>query len=137
MDVARLFADPRQVEQAYFKKTGIFPIMHIVAIRRDLAKSNPELPKAVFEAYYKAKWHDFNEMKRICWAYSSLPWYGQEFNETRELMGDNFYSYGIKANRKAIEAACRYLFTQGLAKRKMTIEELFQPSTLELEDVMK
>lgn len=135
--VARLFTDPRTVEREYFKKTGIFPIMHIVAIKSELAKSKPRLPAAVFQAYCQAKQLDYDEMRQIRWAYSALPWYGQEFNETRELMGDNFYSYGIKQNRKAMEAACRYLFKQGLSKRQLSIEELFHPSTMELEDNAK
>ncbi len=132
--IDRLFSNPRKVELAYFKKTGIFPIMHIVAIRSELAKAEPWLPKAVFDAYSSAKQLDYDEMRKIRWAYSSLPWYGQEFNETREIMGENFYSYGIKQNRKALEAAFRYLHQQGLAKRELTIKELFDPSTLELAD---
>jgi 4,5-dihydroxyphthalate decarboxylase len=132
--VDRLFSDPRKVERAYFKKTGIFPIMHLVAIRSELAKAEPWLPKAVFEAYSSAKQLDYDEMRRIRWAYSALPWHGQEFNETRDLMGENFYSYGIKQNRKALETVFRYLHQQGLAKRELTIKELFPPSTLELAD---
>lgn len=130
--IKRLFDDPRSVEQAYFKKTGIYPIMHTVAIRRDLAEANPWLPKAVFEAYSEAKQLDYHEMQRIRWAYSSLPWYGQEFEETRELMGDNFYSYGVPSNREALETVFRYLEEQGLAKRRLNIRELFVTSTLEL-----
>ncbi len=132
--VKRLFSDVRAVESAYFKRTGIFPIMHVVAIRRELAKSHPELPRAVFQAFCQARDLDYEEIRRIRWAYSSLPWYGQEFDRTRKLMGENFYSYGIRDNRKALEAAFRYLHQQGLAKRKLTIGELFEESTLELED---
>lgn len=130
--IKRLFDDPRTVEQAYFKKTGIYPIMHTVAIRRELAEANPWLAKAAFEAYSKAKQLDYYEMQRIRWAYSSLPWYGQEFEETRELMGDNFYSYGVPSNLKALETVFRYLEEQGLAKRRLNIRELFVDSTLEL-----
>ena len=132
--VKRLFDDPRSVEQAYFKKTGIFPIMHTVAIRRDLAEANPWLAKAAFEAYSESKQQDYSEMQRIRWAYSSLPWFGQEYEETRELMGDNYYSYGIPSNRKALETVFRYLKEQGLAKRQLSIRELFEESTLNLED---
>ena len=132
--VKRLFADVREVESTCFKKTGIFPIMHVVAIRRELAKKHPELPKGVFEAYCQARDLDYQEIRRIRWAYSSLPWFGQEFDRTRELMGENFYSYGIKDNRKALESAFRYLHQQGLAKRELTTEELFEESTLKLED---
>ena len=132
--VRRLFRDPRAVEQRYFKKTGIYPIMHIVAIRRNLAEKHGWLPPAVFHAYCRAKQLDYEESRRIRWAYSSLPWYGQEFNETVELMGPNFYSYGVPQNRKALETVFRYLREQGLAKRKLTIEELFPVSTVGLDD---
>lgn len=132
--VKRLFSDVRAVESAYFKRTGIFPIMHVVAIRRELVTSHPELPKAVFQAFCQARDLDYEEIRRIRWAYSSLPWYGQEFDRTRELMGENFYSYGIRNNRKALEAALRYLHQQGLAKRELTIGELFEESTMELDD---
>jgi 4,5-dihydroxyphthalate decarboxylase len=133
--VRRLFADCRTVERAYFKKTGIFPIMHLVAIRRDMVQEHPWLPEAVFAAYCQAKQQDYAESTRIRWAYSSLPWYGQEFNETVELMGANFYSYGIPQNRKALDTVFRYLHEQGLAQRKLTIGELFVESTLGLDDV--
>lgn len=132
--IARLFPDSRKVEAAYFAKTGIFPVMHIIAIRRELAEAEPWLPKAVFDAYSQAKQLDYQEMKRIRWVYSSLPWYGQEFDKTRELMGQNFYSYGLPKNQKAIETACRYLYQQKLAKRELTIKELFHESLLGLTD---
>ena len=108
--------------------------MHLIAIRRELAEAQPWLRTTVFEAYSQAKQLDYDEMRRIRWAYSALPWYGQEFNETRELMGENFYSYGIKENRAALNAAFRYLHDQGLAKRRLKIEELFLSSTLGLKE---
>ncbi len=73
-------------------------------------------------------------MRKIRWAYSSLPWFGQEDDETRKLLGENFYSYGVDDNRKALEAVLRYVHEQGLAKRKLTIEELFVESTLNLSE---
>ncbi len=70
-------------------------------------------------------------MARLGWVDDMLPWYGQELAETRALMGDNFYSYGIGPNRKTLEALFRYSHQQGLASRELTIEELFLPSSLE------
>jgi 4,5-dihydroxyphthalate decarboxylase len=71
-------------------------------------------------------------MSRIAWAADMLPWYGQEFEETRTLMGTNFYSYGIDANRSTLEALFQYSHEQGLASRRLTVEELFDPAGLEL-----
>ncbi len=130
--VKRLFEDHRTVEQDYYRRTGIFPIMHTVAIRRDVAKQNPWLPKAVFEAYSRAKSMDYEQMQNWGWVKNSLPWYGQEFNETRDLMGKNFYPYGLKASAASYDAAFRYTFEQGLAKRRVSLEEMFEPSTLDL-----
>ena len=131
-NVARLFPDYRSVERAYFTKTGIFPIMHAVAIKRDVAQQNPWLAKAVFNAYSQAKQMDYDYMAKAAWLYGSLPWFGQEFEETRALMGENYYSYGIAPNRKTLEALFRYSHQQGLSDRELTIEELFDPASLEL-----
>ena len=108
--------------------------MHMVAIRRDVAAANPWLPKAVFDAYSRAKQLDYEEKHKLGSYYSSLPWYGQELTETRELMGDNYYPYGIKASRVALEAAFQYSYEQGLAKRKLTMDEVFNKSALELQE---
>ncbi len=71
-------------------------------------------------------------MAKAAWVYDSLPWYGQELDETRALMGDNYYSYGIAPNRKTLEALFRYSHQQGLCSRELTVEELFDPAGLEL-----
>jgi 4,5-dihydroxyphthalate decarboxylase len=130
--VARLFPDYRTVERAYFAKTGIFPIMHVVAIRRKIAQDNPRLVQAVFSAYAEAKRLDYEYMTKSAWIFESLPWYAQELEETRALMGDNFDSYGIAPNRKTLEALFRYSYQQGLAKRELKVDELFHPASLNL-----
>jgi 4,5-dihydroxyphthalate decarboxylase len=76
----------------------------------------------------------YEHMRRLAWVTSSLPWIAQEIEETRALMGDNFWPYGIEPNRKALEALFLYSYEQGLAKRQLKIEELFHPSTIELEE---
>jgi 4,5-dihydroxyphthalate decarboxylase len=129
--VARLFPDFRKTERAYFKKIGIFPIMHAVAIRNSLIEQHPWLPKAVFDAYSKSKQLMYDHLKKMGWATIILPWIAQEIEETRALMGENFWPYGIAPNRKALEALFQYSYEQGLATRRLTIEELFHPSSLE------
>jgi 4,5-dihydroxyphthalate decarboxylase len=130
--VERLFSDYRRTEQAYFSKTGIFPIMHAVAIRNDVAKAHPRLPEAVFDAYSNAKRLMYSELKKLGWATISLPWIGQEIEDTRKLMGENYWPYGIEPNRKALETLFRYSHEQGLAEKRLTIEELFHPATWDL-----
>jgi 4,5-dihydroxyphthalate decarboxylase len=132
--VVRLFADYRRTEREYFKATGIFPIMHVLAMRKTLAEQNPELPRAVFEAYSSSKTLMYADMRDLGWAMNALPWYASELEETRELMGDNFWPYGLGANKATLEALLRYSHEQGLSERELRIEELFHPSTLELID---
>jgi 4,5-dihydroxyphthalate decarboxylase len=132
--VARLFTDSRAAEHAYFAKTGIFPIMHAVAIRIDIAEANPWLPRAVFRAYEAAKQHAFQRLRTMGWAMISLPWLAQEAEATRELMGENYWPYGVEANRNTLTALLQYSHEQGLTNRALPVDELFHPSTLELID---
>ena len=134
--VVRLFTDSRATERDYFAKTGIFPIMHVVAVRNDVMQSHPELPRALFDAYSQAKQLAYDAIRTNAYYMTALPWIAQESDATRELMGDNYWPYGIEANRKTLEALLQYSYEQGLAKRKVPIEELFHPSTLDFnEDV--
>ncbi len=131
----RLFPDSRQTERDYFTRTGIFTIMHAVAIRLDVVEEHPWLPRAVFDAYVEAKRLMYESMAKIGWVENALPWYSQEFRETIALMGRNFWTYGLDANRRTLETLFQYSHEQGLANRKLTVEELFHPSTLKLRDV--
>jgi len=132
--IKRLFPDFRAAEKDYFKKTGLFPIMHVVAIRNASIKANPGLPKAVFEMYSKAKQKAYADLETTTSLKVTLPWVTQEFEDTRKLMGKNYWPYGIEANRKELEAVMRYTHEQGLVKRRLKFEKLFHPSTLKLEE---
>ena len=132
--VKRLFPNFREAEQAYYSKTRVFPIMHVVAIRRDFADANPELPKKLFALYSQAKQVAYDDLETTTALKVTLPWVEQEFEDTRALMGDNFWPYGVKANRKELELVMRYIHEQGLAKRRLKVEEVFHPSTLELSE---
>ncbi|MGD8721474.1 MAG: twin-arginine translocation signal domain-containing protein [Desulfobacterales bacterium] len=135
--VARLFPDFRKTERAYFKKTVIFPIMHAVAIRNTLVEQHPWLPESVFKAYSQAKQIMYDRLKKMGWATLSLPWAAQEIEETRALMGENFWPYGIEPNRKALEALFQYSYEQGLSSRELTIEEVFHQASLKLSENFK
>lgn len=129
----RLFSDSRAVEQAYYKTTGIFPIMHVVAVRKDVAEAHPWLPKALFRAYSRAKKEVYAFQRKQGWYKLTQPWISQELEETRLVMGDNFYSYGFTGNnRKTLDALLRYCHAQGLADRPLSVAELFHSSTLDL-----
>ncbi len=130
--IRRLFSNVRAVEKDYYKKTGVFPIMHVVAVRKDFADANPNLPKALFFMYSQAKQAAYDDLEAAEVLKVTLPWVNQDLDETRELMGENFWPYGVKANRKELELVMRYVHEQGLAKRRVRVEEIFHPSTLDL-----
>lgn len=131
--VARIFPNSKAVEQEYFANTGIFPIMHAVAIRKDVLEEHPWLAEAVFNAYSQAKHKTYEFLTRAAWYKTTLPWVSQDLEETRKVMGDNFWTYGLtESNRKTLDTLFRYSYEQGLSKKKLNIEELFHPSGLEL-----
>lgn len=131
-NIRRLFPDYRSVEQAYFAKTGMFPIMHAVAIKKTLVESDPAIIRPVFAAYSQAKQAAYDYVANRAPLMDSLPWIGQEFEQTRKLMGENFYSYGITPNRKPLETLFRYSHELGLCSRNLQIEEIFAPGSIEL-----
>jgi 4,5-dihydroxyphthalate decarboxylase len=132
--VKRLYPDFRSAEKEYYSKTGVFPIMRVIAVRRDFADAHPELPTMIFDMYSQAKQAAYDDLETTTSLKVTLPWVTQEFEETQALMGDNFWPYGIKANLKELELVTRYTHEQGLAKRRVEVEELFHPSTLELSE---
>ena len=130
--VRRLFSDVQAAERDYYAKARVFPIMHVVAIRTDFAEANPELPEMLFRMYSQAKDAAYDDLEAAEVLKVSLPWVNQELEATRALMGHNYWPYGVKANRKELELVMRYTHEQGLAKRRLRVDEVFHPSTLEL-----
>jgi len=126
-DIARLFPDYRAAERAYFAKTGLFPIMHVLAVRESLLTAHPWLASSLFVAFKQAKEMAVRDLEEIGALMATLPWLTSELAETRALMGEDFWPYGLEKNRKPLEAALRYSFSQGLSARKLSIEEAFVP----------
>lgn len=131
-NIGRLFEDYRGVERAYFAKTGIFPIMHTVAIRRNLYEKHRWLAQSLYRA--------FREAKALAMAYYKgrainfhatygFPWVSALLDDIRETMGEDWWPYGIEANRKTLETFLRYHDEQGLSERRITIAEMFAPET--------
>jgi 4,5-dihydroxyphthalate decarboxylase len=133
--VVRLFENFREVEAAYFKSTRIFPIMHLIGIRKTLLEAHPWLAVSAYKAFLSAKEIAIREMRQAGVHMVTLPWVYQEVLAAEELLGKDYWSYGVEANRPALEAMTRYSYTQGLAPRKLSPEELFHPGTLELSKV--
>jgi len=128
--VGRLFPDFRAAEEAYFRKTGLFPIMHVLAVRRSLVEQHRWLAASVTKAFYQAKQIAIDEMSELATLSTMLPWLRDDLKRAQAVMGPDVWPYGVPDNRKALDAMLRYSVEQGLSPRQVTIEELFAPGTL-------
>jgi 4,5-dihydroxyphthalate decarboxylase len=124
-NVGRLFADTRAVEQAYYKKSGVYPLMHAVGIRNSLVAQHLWMARAVFNAFLKAKEIALADLQKLAAFSVTLPWVEAEYRATQAVLGKDIWPYGIDENRKAIETLCRYLHEQGFTQRRMAAAELF------------
>ena len=130
-NVGWLFPDPMAAAKDYFKRTGIFPIMHLVGVRRTLAEQHPWLPGAVFKAFEQAKTRALDLLSDTSATKVTLPFIEEQLGEVRALMGEDFWSYGVAQNRKTLESFLKHHHSQGLSSRLVTPEEMFHPGTLE------
>lgn len=130
-NVGWLFSDPVAAAKDYYKRTGIFPIMHLIGVRRELAAQHPWLPAAVFKAFERSKAVAVESLSDTSSSKVTLPFIEERVIEARALMGDDFWSYGVDKNRKTLETFLRHHHAQGLSSRLVEVEELFHPGTLE------
>ncbi|WP_223262763.1 PhnD/SsuA/transferrin family substrate-binding protein [Sphingobium sp. SCG-1] len=128
-NVKRMFPDYPAAEKAYYAKTKVFPIMHVVGIRRELVDKHPWLPNAVFDAFCAAKDFAVDWFSNVAALRVTLPWFDAQLDETKRLMGPNFWPYGISANKKTLSLMLDYSYRHGLTDRLLTLEDLFAPST--------
>ena len=131
-EVVRLFPDYKTAEQAYYTKTGMFPIMHLIGIKRSIVEKHPWLPVNVYNAFVKAKQLCYEEMEQVGHLAHTMPWPVFELEQVRKLMGADHWKYGALENEKEISAMTRYSFEQGISARKLEAEDLFAESTFEL-----
>jgi 4,5-dihydroxyphthalate decarboxylase len=129
--VRRLFENYTEIERTYFQRTGIFPIMHVIVLRRDLYARHPWVAQSLFKAFIAAKQITYDDMQITAALKTSLPWQIAAVEETEQLMGKDWWSYGFAKNNKVIETFLRYHHEQGLSPRRLVPEELFAPETLD------
>jgi 4,5-dihydroxyphthalate decarboxylase len=127
--VERMFPDFKAAEQDYYRRTRIFPIMHLIGIRRSIHEEHPWVAVNLLKAFMQAKTRTMYELGQIGHLFSTLPWSVAEFQETVRLMGADFWPYGFEENRKVLETFTGYHHRQGLSKRAVRADELFAPST--------
>ena len=126
--VGWLFDDYPSVEAEYYRRAGIFPIMHTLVIRRDLARAYPGLAGSVYRAFCDAKEVAMQEYRagRICNHIDvTMPWISALYDGNRRLFGDDWWPYGVEANRTSIDAFLRWHHEQGLSRRRLTCEDIF------------
>jgi len=129
--VRRLFDPAGPAEEEYFRRTGIFPIMHVVVLRRDVYESNRWLARSLFDAFTEAKRLCEEGIDQTAAARYMLPWLHDEVARTRAVLGEDYWPYGLDRNTEVLRTFLRYSYDQGLAARKLEPEELFAPETLE------
>lgn len=125
--VKRLYPDWRSAEEAWYQAYRIFPIMHLVGVRRDLADDDPHLLEVVYTAFRKAAQIALENLSVLQASKTMLPWIVAEYERTRQLMGDDFWSYGVAANRSVLDWTLRNLASDGLLSRPLIADELFAP----------
>jgi len=127
----RLFADFPAVERAYYEANGIFPIMHVLAIRKDVYEANRWIARSLFKAFSAARDEAIEALRETAALKVSLPWTLAHAEEARALMGDDYWSYGVDANRHVLEKFLEYARDQSLASADESVDALFAPETLE------
>ena len=130
-DVRRLFPDFVSVEKEYFQRTSIFPIMHVIALRRDVYEANRWIAQSLQKAFTEAQHRLYEEMRVTASLKTILPWQVAAVEDTVALMGDDWWPYGFERNRAVIDKFLGYHHEQGLSSRRLAPEELFAPETFE------
>jgi 4,5-dihydroxyphthalate decarboxylase len=126
-DIQRLWPNFREVEREYFQRTRIFPIMHLVAIRRDTYEKHPFIATSLFNAFNTSKNLALEKMMETGALRYMLPWLGTELDEIHEVFKGDPWPYGIEPNRPTLDALVTYLAEQNIIAKKLPLEEIFVP----------
>lgn len=129
--VRRLFPDYYAVERDYYQRTGIFPIMHVIAIKRDFYEKYPWVAQSLCKAFAAAQKEAYQDLHETAALKLMLPWVTHHAAETESLMGPDFWPYGLDPNVQVIDTFLRYSHEQGLSPRRLTAREIFAPETFE------
>ena len=129
--VRRLFEDYEAVERNYFRETGVFPIMHTVAMRRDVYEANRWIAQSMMKALKEAQRRTYEDLYETAALKAMLPWLTAHVEQVRREMGEDFWPYGFEKNEATLRTFLRYHFEQGLSQRLLDPKELFAPESLE------
>ena len=126
--IKRLFPNYKDAEKAYFAKTGIFPIMHVVVVKRDIYESNPWIARSLMKAFEQSLQIAKDDVMYRSSLKIMLPWLADHVEETTRAMGDDFWTYGIESNRHVLETFLGYSYDQGLAQKAWNPDDIFVKS---------
>ncbi|MET0682238.1 MAG: ABC transporter substrate-binding protein [Casimicrobiaceae bacterium] len=126
-----LFEDPTQEAMNYFQRTRIFPIMHLVGVRRSIVERQPWLPMALLKAFERSKCLALLNLADTSATKVALPFVEEQLRRAHSFMGEDFWPYGLPANRHVLEAFVKHHHAQGISSRVVGVEELFHPASLE------
>jgi 4,5-dihydroxyphthalate decarboxylase len=129
--VRRLFVDFPKVEAEYFQRTGHFPIMHLVALRRHVYERDRSIARRLYDAFVEAKRRAYEQIGNGVFLTTSLPLQIAYVEESRRLFGEDPFPYGVERNRHTVEAIARYVHEQGMADRILSVDEIFVPELLD------
>lgn len=130
-NVGWLFDDPTATAKEYYSRTGVFPIMHVVGLRKELAADHPWLPAALVKAFEKSKAAALEKLADTSATKVTLPFVEEQLKAAKETMGEDYWSYGVQPNLRTLETFVRHHHAQGLSPRQVPVEELFHPATYE------
>ncbi len=131
LDAPRLFEDYRAAEAEYWTKTRIFPIMHVLVLRREVYERDRWIAMNLYQAFAAAKRASLVRVSEFGLSHLPLPWVPDHVRQWREVAGEDFWPYGVAPNRPTLEAFLQYGYEQGVSRRRLSVEELFAPETLQ------
>jgi 4,5-dihydroxyphthalate decarboxylase len=125
--IVRLFPNYKEIEQDYYRRTRIFPIMHTVVLRKDVYRAHPWAARSIYRAFVEARDLAVNGLYDTDALRLALPWLIDHVEEAWRVFGKDFWAYGLEPNRSTFEAIGRYVHEQGLSPRVVSADELFAP----------
>lgn len=128
--IRRLFSDYESAEEAYFKETGVFPIMHVIVIKTEVLARHPWLAMNLYKAFDEAKRRSIERLSDITASHAPFAWLAPYAERMKTLFGEDFWPYGLESNRKTLQAFVDFAFEQGVCHRKVALEELFPRQVL-------
>ena len=133
--IARMYPDWRAEEEVYYERTGIYPIMHIVALKGEVVEKYPWAPMNLFKAFSEAKARSLKRVLEPSMTQYPIPWGAENAARARDRFGPDFWPYGLEPNRTTIEAFVKFAYQQGIAHRLIAAEELFPPQVLSFHSI--